>query len=207
MTLCATVSDMTEDLSGNTSLNDYLADLSNTGPDTPVDTRNPRYALALLVDMAVRQNMVWAKDLGETVYRYLPRAGTSYDDVLTDAVFRNAGVREGETIEQATIRIEQSNDVAAIVFDEHRKAFPDLHPVLDLRYGVADALWEAGYRKGDADSRLPLDPEPWVVHSFSLGDVRVSSDNPLYGYRHNSEPREGFSQDRTRYQEVNDGRG
>lgn len=44
-------------------------------------------------------------------------------------------------------RIEQSNEVAGIVFDEHKKAWPDLHPVLDLRYGIADALWEAGYRK------------------------------------------------------------
>lgn len=44
-------------------------------------------------------------------------------------------------------RVEQSNEVASIVFDEHKKAFPDLHPVLNLRYGIADALWDAGYRK------------------------------------------------------------
>lgn len=44
-------------------------------------------------------------------------------------------------------RVIQANEVAGIVFDEHQKAFPDLHPVLDLRYGIADALWEAGYRK------------------------------------------------------------
>lgn len=44
-------------------------------------------------------------------------------------------------------RIEQSNEVAGIVFDQVKLAWPDLHPVLDLRYGIADALWAAGYRK------------------------------------------------------------
>lgn len=43
-------------------------------------------------------------------------------------------------------RIGQSNAVADIVFDQIKKAWPDLHPVLDLRYGIADALWDAGYR-------------------------------------------------------------
>ena len=53
----------------------------------------------------------------------------------------------------------------------------------------------------------PLDPEPWVIRSFDAGEFRVSSDNPYTGYRHNFEPREGFDQDRSHYQEVNDGRG
>lgn len=44
-------------------------------------------------------------------------------------------------------RVIQANEVAGIVFDEHQKAFPDLHPVLDLRYGIAESLWKAGYRK------------------------------------------------------------
>lgn len=44
-------------------------------------------------------------------------------------------------------RIEQSNDVAAIVFDQVKNVWPDLHPVFDLRYGIADALWDAGYRR------------------------------------------------------------
>lgn len=62
----------------------------------------------------------------------------------------------------------------------------------------------AVFEQAQAD---PLDPEPWVVHSFDPGDVRVSHEHPLLGYRHNFEPREGFSQDRSRYQEVEDGRG
>lgn len=44
-------------------------------------------------------------------------------------------------------RISQSNDVAEIVFREIKRVWPDLHPVLDLRYGIADELWSAGYRK------------------------------------------------------------
>lgn len=103
-------------------------------------------------------------------------------------------------------RIEQSNDVAGIVTAAHHKLYgTDFYVDLHLRYGIADALYAAGYRRIDLE--LPLDPEPWVVHSFSLGDVRVSSDAPLLGYRHNFEPREGFNQDRCRYKEVNDGRG
>lgn len=191
---------MAEDLSGNTSLNDYLADLSNTGPDTPVDPKNPRYALALLVDMAVHQNMVWAKELGERVFAALPAPGTSYDDVITDAVFRN------RTTTPEREKAIQANEIAAIVIAVHQTCFgEDVYVDLGLRYGIADALWEAGLRFPDA--HLPLDPEPWVVHSISSGDFRVSSDNPYHGYRHNFEPREGFSQDRSRYQEVNDGRG
>lgn len=45
------------------------------------------------------------------------------------------------------VRIEQSNEVAGIVFDEVKKVWPDLHPVLDLRYGIADAVWAAGLRQ------------------------------------------------------------
>lgn len=44
-------------------------------------------------------------------------------------------------------RIEQSNEVAGIVIDAARQALPDLFVTLDLRYGIADALWAAGYRK------------------------------------------------------------
>lgn len=54
------------------------------------------------------------------------------------------------TLADERTRIEQSNEIAGIVFDEHLKAWPDLHPLLDLRYGIADALWAAGYRKMDA---------------------------------------------------------
>lgn len=114
----------------NTTLNDFLADLKDTGPDSPVDLRDPRYALAMLVDMSVRTNMLWAKQLGETVF--------------------------------------------------------------------------ASLKPGDL---LPLDPEPWVVHSVSSGDWRTSSYRPVLGYRHTFAPRKGFSQDVSRYPEVNDGRG
>lgn len=44
-------------------------------------------------------------------------------------------------------RVEHSNEVAGIVFDQVKRVWPDLHPVLDLRYGIADALWDAGFRR------------------------------------------------------------
>lgn len=44
-------------------------------------------------------------------------------------------------------RIIQSNDIAGIVIDVMREKTPHMFPLLDLRYGIADALWDAGYRK------------------------------------------------------------
>lgn len=44
-------------------------------------------------------------------------------------------------------RVEASNEIADIVFAEVKRVWPDLHPVLDLRYGIADAVLAAGYRK------------------------------------------------------------
>lgn len=183
------------------TLNDLLGDLNDTGPDTPVDTRKPEYALAILLDIAMRaESETYVKGLAATVLAKLPDEDL-YDTTITDAIFRNKPVLE----ESERQRIIQSNAVADIVFAQHKKAFPDLHPLLDFRYGVADALWQAGLRFRDPD--LPLDPEPWVVRSMDSGDHRVSSDSPILGYRHNFEPREGYNQDRARYREVNDGRG
>lgn len=59
---------------------------------------------------------------------------------------REDGRRRGMTNEDRA-RIEQSNEVAGIVFDEIKRVWPDLHPVFDLRYGIADALWDAGFRR------------------------------------------------------------
>lgn len=66
-------------------------------------------------------------------------------------------------------RVAQSNDVAGIVFDEHKKAFPDLHPVLDLRYGIADALWDAGYRHAPDWDQIINALHVWEVHDGNLG--------------------------------------
>lgn len=54
-------------------------------------------------------------------------------------------------IEEAAkvIQVEQSNDIAAIVFAEVKKVWPEIHPTLELRYGIADALWAAGFRRSD----------------------------------------------------------
>lgn len=49
----------------------------------------------------------------------------------------------GDTaVEDVRKRIIQSNDIAAIVEDIFRSYVP-----LNVRYGIADALWDAGYRK------------------------------------------------------------
>lgn len=50
-------------------------------------------------------------------------------------------------VEDVRKRIIQSNDVAGIVIDVMRDKTPHMFPILDLRYGIADALWDAGYRK------------------------------------------------------------
>lgn len=44
-------------------------------------------------------------------------------------------------------RIIQSNDVAAIITQQAAEHAPDLFVTLGLRYGIADALWAAGYRE------------------------------------------------------------
>lgn len=62
-------------------------------------------------------------------------------------------------------RIIQSNEVAHIVFDEHKKAFPDLHPLLEMRYGVANALWLAGYRKTRSEREA-------LMNSMTTNEVR-----------------------------------
>lgn len=40
-----------------------------------------------------------------------------------------------------------ANEIADIVFTEVKRVWPDLHPVFDLRYGIADAVLAAGYHK------------------------------------------------------------
>lgn len=45
------------------------------------------------------------------------------------------------------VRIEQSNDIAHTVIEVAQNWAPELFVTLDLRYGIADALWDAGYRK------------------------------------------------------------
>lgn len=52
-------------------------------------------------------------------------------------------------VEDVRKRIAQSNDIAGIVIDVMREKTPNMFPILDLRYGIADALWDAGYRKVD----------------------------------------------------------
>lgn len=44
-------------------------------------------------------------------------------------------------------RIEQSNDIAYTVIEVAQNKTPDQFVTLDFRYGIADALWAAGYRK------------------------------------------------------------
>lgn len=53
----------------------------------------------------------------------------------------------GTNVGDVRERIVQSNDVAGIVFDVMQEKTPYVFPLLDLRYGIADALWDAGYRK------------------------------------------------------------
>lgn len=58
---------------------------------------------------------------------------------LTEQVTHKSGV----------IRVKQSNDIAGIVIDVMEVEAPHMFPFVSLRYGIADALWDAGYRKVD----------------------------------------------------------
>lgn len=54
------------------ALTDLMADLADTGPDTPVDPRQPGYALALLVEHASAEgNEGYFLGLGERVFSAL----------------------------------------------------------------------------------------------------------------------------------------
>lgn len=77
-------------------------------------------------------------------------------------------------------RIIQSNDVAGIVGDVFGGYVP-----LNVRYGIADALWDAGYRK------VPkLDPEPFTFQAGRFRDADIYGDrrfNPRPEYSQNQE--------------------
>lgn len=53
------------------------------------------------------------------------------------------------TMTEEQDRIMQSNDIAGIVIDVMKKETPHMFPLLNLRYGIADALWGARYRKAE----------------------------------------------------------
>lgn len=65
-----------------------------------------------------------------------------------------------EPLVQAAAKVIQGNDVAGVVIDQFRKHWPDLYPVLSLRYGIADALWNAGYRSNvTAAAEVPIEED------------------------------------------------
>ena len=45
-----------------------------------------------------------------------------------------------EEIARSRENVELANEIAGIVFDEIKRVWPDLHPLLDLRYGIADRV-------------------------------------------------------------------
>jgi hypothetical protein len=51
-------------------------------------------------------------------------------------------------------RTMQANEIAYLVIDQAKIALPKFFVTLDFRYGIADALWDLGYRRS-----TPLDPE------------------------------------------------
>jgi hypothetical protein len=60
------------------------------------------------------------------------------------------------TVEPETQRTRtmQANEIAYLVIDQAKIALPKFFVTLDFRYGIADALWDLGYRRS-----TPLDPE------------------------------------------------
>lgn len=75
--------------------------------------------------------------------------------------------RDAPTDDERT-RIEQSNDIAYTVIEVAQNKAPDEFVTLDFRYGIADALWNAGYRKDRPEPQgEPSDaptPEEWREH-------------------------------------------
>lgn len=67
-------------------------------------------------------------------------------------------------------RIKQSNDIAGIVIDVADVILPERFATLNFRYGIADALWEAGYRK--------VDREPSVAEVEAAAEVIYGDDSP-----------------------------
>lgn len=88
-------------------------------------------------------------------------------------------------------RVEKANQIANIVFDEVKRVWPDLHPLLDLRYGIAhrvidevcsraaapDATTELRAERDAAIEaiervRAVLDEErAWLEHLVESGDA------------------------------------
>lgn len=50
------------------------------------------------------------------------------------------------------------------------------------------------------ETALPLDPEPWTIHSADYGTIRFPNREECWaGYRAHFEPRDGYSQNRADY--------
>jgi len=78
----------------------------------------------------------------------------------------------------------------------HWNVSPDMTALLAQNFVQAFGPAEEGH---GFDPALPLDPEPWVVNSFDLGQMRFAQQDEYAGYCHNFEPREGYSQNRKDY--------
>lgn len=77
-------------------------------------------------------------------------------------------------------RAVQANEVAGIVIDQMALHLPDTFANLSLRYGIADALWDAGYRRPD-----PTPPAGLVVPGWrdNQGDIwHEGPDGLLYSH-------------------------
>lgn len=87
--------------------------------------------------------------------------------------------------EAEAARVEQSNDIADIVYAEIKRVWPDLHPVLDLRYGIADAIWTAGYRKSRSGVAITSE----FLDKYGCGYVIEKTDHGFrYVWRETGEP-------------------
>lgn len=90
----------------------------------------------------------------------------------------------GQTVEpkppfanQAAIdRAKQANEVAEIVIRAVRKLDPSMYVPLDLRYGIADTLWAAGYRK-TGPSQTPEPPRMNDQQVIASGNVSGSTES------------------------------
>ncbi len=96
-------------------------------------------------------------------------------------------------------RIEQSNEIAGIVSDHVREHLPDVFPTLSLRYGIADALWDAGYRLTRVEHvhAAPYSAQPGGSMDFDAIQRMVESRTATHRRRVYSEPWEPMPEGET----------
>lgn len=88
-------------------------------------------------------------------------------------------IRDEARQEAERERIAQSNDIAYTVIEVAQNKTPNEFVTLDFRYGIADALWDAGYRKAEQEpsdaeveaAAKTFAPDAWAMDPYDYLDA------------------------------------